>query len=139
MFGNSFPNSNNSNLKITSPSDDNYNCISWAYGINNCRMWPNLSGYYWPSSVPSALNINSFIELFKQIKYEICQNGYLEDKYEKICIYEKNEIPQHAARQLPNGNWTSKLGRFQDVEHSELALSNGEYGNISIYMKRLNQ
>jgi hypothetical protein len=45
--------------------------------------------------------------------------------------------PKHAARQLPNGNWTSKMGRFEDIQHFELSSIGGPfYGEASVYMAR---
>ncbi|MCH7504396.1 hypothetical protein IID04_02010 [PVC group bacterium] len=38
--------------------------------------------------------------------------------FEKIIIYvSKDGITQHAARQMSDGKWTSKLGRSFDVKH----------------------
>jgi hypothetical protein len=46
-------------------------------------------------------------------------------------------VPRHAARQLPNGRWASKLGREDDVEHdSEKGVSGDNYGTVVAYMKR---
>jgi hypothetical protein len=99
-------------------------------------MWPNISNYFWPVGIPDIDHIDSFIELFKSIGYVVCVDGLLEDSFEKICLYEKDWLPKHAARQLPNGSWASKLGPMHDVEHSEHALDGGDYGQISVYMKR---
>lgn len=136
MYSRDFPNSNNLNFKITSEVTNTYNCIAWAYGTNSNRMWPNLNNYYWPIGIPKAEHINSFIELFKSIGYDVCSNGSLENSFEKICIYEKDGLPSHAAKQLLGGIWTSKLGLMHDVDHQEHALDDGSYGNISTYMKR---
>jgi hypothetical protein len=61
----------------------------------------------------------------------------LENGYEKVAIYTLNGVPTHAARQLPNGNWTSKLGSEIDIEHNSLDCLNGTvYGKAEIIMKR---
>ncbi len=45
--------------------------------------------------------------------------------------------PQHFARQLPNGKWTSKLGDLNDIEHDDLkCLICTEYGTPQIVFKR---
>jgi hypothetical protein len=136
IFKNKFPKSNDSNIKITSPITDNYNCISWACGSNSIRIWPNLRYFQWPEEIPNTEHIDSFVKLFELIGYKICKNGILENGYEKICLYEKDGVPQHAARQLHSGLWTSKLGPSYDIEHEERALCGGDYGDISIHMKR---
>ncbi|MCY7407984.1 MAG: hypothetical protein LH631_11575, partial [Alkalinema sp. CAN_BIN05] len=43
--------------------------------------------------------------------------------------------PQHVARQLPNGLWTSKLGRLEDIEHELDGLSGDLYGTVQKFMK----
>ena len=62
--------------------------------------------------------IDSVIELFRGVGYEPCNDGSLETGNEKIAIYAMNSEPTHAARQLPNGQWTSKLGQYEDIVHS---------------------
>jgi hypothetical protein len=43
----------------------------------------------------------------------------------------------HAARQLPSGAWTSKLGDWEDIEHNALSgLESSFYGRVSIILKR---
>ena len=52
-------------------------------------------------------------------------------------IYVLNAVPTHAARQLPDGKWTSKLGPFEDIKHSTLVCLKGPlYGEPDTYMKR---
>jgi hypothetical protein len=44
----------------------------------------------------------------------------------------------HAARQLPDGQWTSKLGKYVDIEHSAPEdVAGGVYGEVMQFMKRL--
>lgn len=136
FYKQNFPNIKNNNFIITSENDDYYNCISWAYGMSEISLCPNRDRYYWPDNISNTEHINSFIELYKVIKYESCSDGILEDGYEKICIYEKDNIPTHASKQLQDGMWTSKMGIYNDVKHSVFALNGGLYGDITIYMKR---
>ena len=43
----------------------------------------------------------------------------------------------HAARQLSDGRWTSKLGELVDIEHPDLAdVAGGIYGQPNLYMER---
>lgn len=66
------------------------------------------------------------VELFLAAGYELCGDGSLEDRYEKIAIYAKDGEPTHAARQLGDGRWTSKLGKYEDIEHDSLDALYGE-------------
>jgi hypothetical protein len=60
-----------------------------------------------------------------------------EQGFEKIAIYTDGDEYMHAARQLEDGKWTSKMGPDEDVEHNEPEdLAGPCYGNVSIFMKR---
>ena len=80
------------------------------------------------------------VDLFLAAGYELCGDGNLEDGYEKIAIYAKDGEPTHAARQLGDGRWTSKLGKYEDIEHDSLDALNGEgfgeYGSVALFMVR---
>jgi hypothetical protein len=45
--------------------------------------------------------------------------------------------PTHAAQQLSNGKWTSKLGRWQDIEHELDGLVGEMYGTVKQILKRV--
>jgi hypothetical protein len=136
MLGCNFPNLNHANYKITSPMDNAYNCIAWAYGVKDNWFWPS-EPYFWPDNIRYEETIEAFVELFHSINYEYCDNYLPENNYEKIAIYALNDIPTHAARQLSNGKWTSKLGRNIDIEHNTLDCLNGPaYGEVAVIMKR---
>lgn len=130
-----FPNSITDPVLLTSSATPIYNCIAWAYGRNDRWFWPTKKGY-WPENILRDESVEAFIQLFASIGYELCDNGSLEDGIEKVAIYLKNGLPKHAARQLDNGKWTSKLGIQVDVSHTLAALEGGEYGNVSHFMRR---
>jgi len=133
-----FPYLNDNNSRVTSNSDFRYNCIAWAYGEDSKFFWPK-KGYYWPANIKNEETIGAFIELFASIRYCRCDNQLLEPGYEKVAIYVLDGKPTHAARQLPTGKWTSKLGLSIDIEHDSPELLNGPiYGNAAIFMKREN-
>ena len=47
------------------------------------------------------------------------------------------DVPTHAARQLPNGWWTSKLGPSFDIEHATPeAVAGGVYGDPVLFLSR---
>ena len=39
----------------------------------------------------------------------------------KVAIYGDAEGYTHTSRQLPDGKWTGKIGKLQDIEHDSLA------------------
>jgi hypothetical protein len=133
-----FPRINEANCEITSPESVLYNCIAWAAN-DTTRWWQpsDLGGYYWPSSALEA-DIDDFEGVFRAMAYEVCPDGRHEDGYDKIAIYaDANSTPQHVARQLNDGRWTSKLGNWVDITHARAEdLENSDYGVVQIYMRR---
>ncbi|MHB8772294.1 MAG: DUF7689 domain-containing protein [Syntrophales bacterium] len=129
-----FPNLDDSNHSETSPRSSRYNCIAWAAGDSSNFWWPEYG--YWPPGAPSDLTLNSFIAAFQTLGYELCDGSEYDPRFEKIAIYTKSGQPTHASRQLAEGRWTSKLGRYVDIEHTIDALDGPAYGTISAYMKR---
>ena len=133
-----FPNTNIEPFVITSPKANAYNCIAWAYEDNTKWYWPDEYSY-WPDSVIKEATINALIALFQKKGYEVCNNYELESNYKKVAIYADSENnPTHAARPLANGDWTSKLGRGNDVTHTIESMANGFYGNVKVVMKKAN-
>ena len=53
--------------------------------------------------------------------YQECETDDLKSGFEKVAVFAGEEsFPPHVARQVENGNWTSKLGRWQDIERQSL-------------------
>ena len=121
-----------------SDATGDYNCIGWATG-DNANWWePDPLGlYHWPAGVQRVYSRQAYIEAFRTAGFELCDDPLREDGQEKIAIYTTRGDPEHAARQLRNGNWTSKLGGYEDIEHINLDCLNGPlYGHHTTYMKR---
>jgi hypothetical protein len=79
------------------------------------------------------------MDLFSSIDYSCCEDASYEKGFQKIALYIKDGVPTHAARQLPTGKWTSKLGPDIDIEHDcPEVLNESVYGVASIFMKREN-
>lgn len=134
-----FPNSQSEPFLITSPETWRYNCIAWAFGDDQKWYWPTeIPQHYWPPNIRRELDMQSFIELYQLVKYKVCVDGSVEVGFEKIAIFAHlNGEPSHAARQLPNGNWTSKMGPWHDVEHTLNSMNNSVgYGNAIVFMSR---
>jgi hypothetical protein len=132
-----FPNIVSEGFEIISPTSRHYNCIAWAAGDNKLWWWPNIN-VYWPPGLPLDVTIDNFIEAFRCLGYQPCSGTELEPGFEKVAIYVlPNGEPQHMARQLESGKWTSKLGKNVDIEHGTLhALEDSEYGHIAQILKR---
>lgn len=61
----------------------------------------------------------------------------MEQGYEKVALYVDHDgKPTHAARQLPTGRWTSKLGKIEDIEHELEGIAGSVYGSVAKILKR---
>lgn len=134
---NTFPGLKNSDWKITSPNDNSYNCISHAVNVIDVFWWPDPWGFgYWPDDQRGEPTTDRFITIFNGMGYAECNDSSYEKGLDKIALYCEGNLVNHAARQLSNGVWTSKLGRDVDIEHSLLSLEGKEYGKATIILKR---
>jgi hypothetical protein len=133
-----FPGLRDGKFQHTSDPTIVYNCIAWALGITDSWCWPTTSfGYYWPHRIPISTSVESFVTLFGSQGYVDCENGEFESGVEKIAIYAKDGNVKHAARQLINGRWTSKLGEWDDIMHTKAeGLECDDYGKVVRFMKR---
>lgn len=133
------PNLNRAEYQVTSPETRRYNCIAWAAG-DTTQWWAPGPEYYWPAGIPREHTLTSFHALFAGMGYRQCADAELESGFEKVAIFaDADGFPTHAARQLPNGNWSSKLGAWQDIEHqflNALAGSASIYGNVALLLRR---
>jgi hypothetical protein len=133
-----WPNLAQTHYRITSPHTGDYNCLAWATGEDE-RWWSPLpeDDYYWPEGVPRELSIASFVMAYETVGFVVCENGDWVLNVEKLAIYITSDgRPQHVARQLPNGFWTSKLGRLEDIEHELEGLTGQLYGTVQKFMER---
>jgi hypothetical protein len=133
-----FPNLAQTEYEITSPRTYDYNCIAWALEEDD-RWWsPTSDEYYWLEGAPTEWSLAAVVQTFGMVGYEACQNADLEPGFQKVAIFTNvSGEPTHAARQLPNGRWTSKLGDWEDIEH-ELEGIEGEkmYGSVGQILRR---
>lgn len=126
-----------SGYQVTSPKSEEYNCFAWAVEEND-RWWQPIPGeqFYWPDGVPQEETLEAYVQAYQTLGYERAGNEILETRYQKIAIYvDLNGIPTHAARQLPNGKWTSKLGWLEDIEHELDGLAGEMYGTVAQILK----
>lgn len=125
---------------VTSHECEHYNCIAHA-ADDKTQKWDPIAippVYYWPKGADRGDGADSLATAFMAIGYERCAGGEPEDGFEKVALYiDDNGSWQHAAKQLPNGQWSSKLGEWEDVMHqSPHCFGDTEYGKVAYYMRR---
>lgn len=133
-----FPGLRQGEWKETSPADPFYNCIGWALDPAKKRWWwPDpMYQWYWPGGVRRDTSLEAFAEALATVGFERCESDDLEDGVEKVAIFVKTGEVQHAARQLGDGQWTSKLGEWEDIQHLLEAVEGKEYGTVAAVFSR---
>jgi hypothetical protein len=123
-----------------SPATPTYNCIAWAVGYERQPIWPDERRQLgWPDHLINREETPAaFQAFFESAGFTVCSDGALEAGREKVAIYVKDGLVTHAARQLPSGMWTSKMGGAVDAEHnSPDTLTGPGYGYVRMYMSRV--
>ena len=133
-----FPVLNSANSRPTSPYDEDYNCIAWAAQDTDYWWWPDTMGLsYWPTGIPREESIDAFIRAYELQGYVKRCDATLESGTEKVSLFASSDRkPTHAARQLPDGWWASKLGKLIDIEHEFGALDGPAYGTVVMILAR---
>ncbi len=134
-----FPGLRGSGYQRTSPGDQVYNCIAWAAGATDAWWWPigDHPRIYWPEGANREETLDAFRAAFAVQGYSECDSSTLEPGQEKIALFaDSSGCPTHAARQLANGRWTSKLVEREDIEHELSDLEGEVYGSVACFMKR---
>ena len=134
-----FPGLRTTTYCVTSPIDPLYNCIAWAADSATDWWWPidDFRRFYWPPAAPRETNLAAFCSAFLTLGYTPCEDGLLDPGFEKVALFADSAgMPTHAARQLPTGRWTSKLGQAEDIEHELRAVEGDVYGAVTVILKR---
>ena len=123
---------------ITSPVDEDYNCIAWAAGDAGRWWWPDAADLtYWPPGLPREESLDAFRAAFATLGYGPCGPDDAEPGFERVAVFcDEAGRPTHAARQMPDGRWTSKLGELVDIEHELSALAGAQYGTVALVLRR---
>jgi hypothetical protein len=132
-----FPRLTPHNHRVTSPATEIYNCVAWA--AEDVEHWWQPGEYWLPANWPKDdFGLKALEQAFRALGYESCDiYTSLESGFAKVALYGSGFIYTHAARQLPKGKWTSKLGRGEDIEHdSPDDVAGGVYGVVMSIMKR---
>jgi hypothetical protein len=134
-----FPKLRTAPFRVTSSRDPVYNCIAWAAGATDDWWWPleDPDEAYWPEGVARLRTMETFRAVFATLGYDVCPSEEREIGFEKVALFaDALGLPTHAARQLPDGLWTSKLGKGEDIEHLLHDLEGDLYGTVALVMKR---
>jgi hypothetical protein len=130
-----FPRLTADNHHVSSPATTDYNCIAWALGDTQHWWQP---GVYWPLPTPAGdYGVEALHQAFLTLGFQDCADAVWEPDHEKVALYGSAEFYTHAARQLPGGKWTSKLGGEVDIEHDTPEdVAGGVYGEVAQFMRR---
>ena len=128
----SFPNLRREGFTVVDPLSEVYNCIAYAAG-DTCEWWSHVPGSYWPPHATRSDSIASLLEVFVGLGYEQCDDSSVETGHQKVALYETQGVWTHAAVQMPNGTWRSKMGEGPVIEHrSPESLAGGVYGERAL-------
>jgi hypothetical protein len=134
-----FPHLRTTPFRVTSPADHTYNCIAWAANNASDWWWPEgkAPGAVWRGAATREVTRSAFTAAFSTLGYVVDGDESLELGFGKVALFADSAgMPTHAARQLPSGAWTSKLGNAEDMEHELRALEGEVYGTVALILKR---
>jgi hypothetical protein len=128
-----FPALTTANHSVTSDHSLIYNCIAWSLGDISKWWWPEIYGY-WPEGCRRSTELSSFVDMYEYMGYSITSSLVYSTTERRIAIFVKDNKATHAAVQLDNSRWSSKLGQNQDIVHTLSALEGPLYGSVQVYM-----
>lgn len=131
------------NARLSSDETPDYNCLAFAAGRTD-EWWepyvipPEQPGIYWPAGVHPDNRIEDWAAALATVGFEPCADGQAEPGFVKVALFGNEDgAATHAARQLRDGRWTSKLGSFEDIEHEDpAALAGPLYGSVRMWLRR---
>jgi len=132
-----FPRLTPANHRITSPATAEYNCVAWA--AEDTEHWWQPGIFWLPNDWPAEdAGLGALERAFLAMGYLDCSmDARCELGFVKVALYGSGVFYTHAARQLSNGKWTSKLGEEVDIEHDTPEnVAGGIYGEVVEIMKR---
>jgi hypothetical protein len=116
--------------EVMGPSTKGYNCIAWSIGVTDRWVWPGET-------------VADFDRLYGQEGYRRVKGLplALEENRDRIVLYGKTVDgtvkATHAARQLEDGSWSSKLGAAPLIRHLDARDVDGvAYGDpLAVYVR----
>ena len=132
-----FPNLANENFEVVGGPSDRYNCVAYAANKKD-QPWDYNHRGHWPPWANRNDRIESLKQVFLGLECEECRDSELEDGYQKVALFEVQGQAKHAALQMPNGRWRSKIGDGPLIEHDTPESLAGElYGNPTVFLRRM--
>lgn len=132
------PLKNDVNFKLLSPFSRKYNCIAFAMGMTD--RWvdhANIPWHWWPP-VEKGSSVEHLKNAFRYFGFEECDmDESIDNSYDKIAIYSKENQWTHAARIIAEGVYHSKFGESYDGRHSNGNVLHAQYGSVCLIMRRL--
>lgn len=120
-----------SNYEVLALGTPKYNCISWSLGVTNKWIWPGKT-------------VADFDRLYTSYGYKRApRRSYSRQTgLDKVVLYGKVQKDgkvevTHAARQFPDGSWSSKLGKNPLIRHMQpVDVAGPSYGvPIAVYTR----
>lgn len=139
-----FPNANT--FEVVGEPTGRYNCIAAAFDNADKPWWPEpeagrspYSPFYWPKDSQRSNDSDSFdallIDKAGADVYPWDEEPPYQKGYQKLALFEQDGEPTHLARQLPNGEWLSKIGRNGLVVHSLENMEHAYYGDVAKFYR----
>jgi hypothetical protein len=103
-------------FEVLAPASVMYNCIGWSLG--------NTGAWVWPTDGQQPAYLPNFDALYRYYGFRRVKG--LEFRrwpgHDKVVLYAVRKSdgsiqPTHAARQMPDGSWSSKLGSLPLIRH----------------------
>lgn len=138
-----FPKLAQSGYIVTSAPDKSYNCIAFAAGDQAKWWWPipgpaeaNAPIVFWPAGAPFGDSLDVFVTSLGLLAYNRCDDPSVDANLVKVALYAIDGRVKHASRQMANGQWRSKMGKAEDIEHSLEAVEGPLYGLVAAILER---
>ena len=81
--------------------------------------------------------VDAVVAALATVGYVPCVDDGYEPGFEKAAVYARSGLPTHAARQLADGRWSSKMGQDCTVSHATPSGVEGlVYGSVVAYLRR---
>lgn len=136
-----FPRLAATHMLVTSDRSHRYNCF--AFAVHDESQWispvlwdPEQQLYPWPAGAPRGDTVAAWAAALGTFGFASCFSSTHETGFEKVAIFAEDDVARHVARQLPSGRWTSKIGKWEDIEHDLVALEGERYGRVVQVLKR---
>jgi hypothetical protein len=133
-------------VDITSPHDEEYNCIAWSLNDKKQWWWPTPAGQkrwpgkYWPPGIANEETLDAFTSAYQLVRFEVCDDRQFEVGYDKVALYAGplGNITHAARWWREDRGWSSKLGEQNDICHHSLETVEGKsYGTVVQIMRRM--